>query len=211
MPEALVSEPTHGRSARFRALRATAPDKSYHRYFGPRLAPRLNACEKLGTDELCSRRPPQFHYAWIAAGVTFLTLLVAAGATPPGVMLQPFGNEFQWSRATVSSIVSFEHIFARVDWSVCGGAVPSVWTAPDHDGGDAAAGCRLWSFDVCDPILAVCRALGVCGGGRLRDGRHGARCSGRQSMVHGTTRVGDGCAHGEHGYRALGPAGWRRP
>jgi predicted MFS family arabinose efflux permease len=53
------------------------------------------------------RLPRPVHYAWIAAAVTFLTLLVAAGArAAPGVMLQPFGNEFQWSRATVSSIVS---------------------------------------------------------------------------------------------------------
>jgi predicted MFS family arabinose efflux permease len=50
---------------------------------------------------------PRFHYAWIAAGVTFFTLLAAAGArATPGVILLPFGNEFQWSRATVSSIVS---------------------------------------------------------------------------------------------------------
>src|ERR1041384_2967755 len=51
--------------------------------------------------------PPRLHYAWIAAGGAFVTLLVAAGArAAPGVMLLPFGNEFQWSRATVSSIVS---------------------------------------------------------------------------------------------------------
>jgi sugar phosphate permease len=50
---------------------------------------------------------PRLHYAWIAAGVTFLTLLAAAGArATPGVILLPVGNEFQWSRATVSSIVS---------------------------------------------------------------------------------------------------------
>ena len=50
---------------------------------------------------------PRLHYAWIAAGVAFLTLLAAAGArAAPGVILLPFGNEFQWSRATVSSIVS---------------------------------------------------------------------------------------------------------
>jgi MFS family permease len=49
----------------------------------------------------------KLHYAWIAAGVTFLTLLAAAGArATPGVILLPLGNEFQWSRATVSSIVS---------------------------------------------------------------------------------------------------------
>jgi sugar phosphate permease len=39
--------------------------------------------------------------------VTFLTLLAAAGARAmPGVIILPIGNEFQWSRATVSSIVS---------------------------------------------------------------------------------------------------------
>lgn len=47
------------------------------------------------------------HYAWIVAGVTFLTLLAAAGGrAAPGVMLLPVGNEFQWSRATVSGVVS---------------------------------------------------------------------------------------------------------
>lgn len=39
--------------------------------------------------------------------MTFVTLLAAAGArATPGVILLPFGNEFQWSRATVSSIIS---------------------------------------------------------------------------------------------------------
>ncbi len=52
-----------------------------------------------------NRRP--VHYAWVVAGVTFLTLLAAAGGrAAPGVMLLPLGNEFQWSRATVSLIVS---------------------------------------------------------------------------------------------------------
>lgn len=51
--------------------------------------------------------PRKIHYAWIAAGVTFFTLLAAAGArATPGVIMLPIGNEFQWSRATVSSIVS---------------------------------------------------------------------------------------------------------
>ena len=49
----------------------------------------------------------KLHYAWIVAGVTFVTLLAAAGArATPGVMLLPFGNEFQWSRAKVSAIIS---------------------------------------------------------------------------------------------------------
>lgn len=49
----------------------------------------------------------KFHYAWVAAAVTFLTLLTAAGARAvSGVILLPVGNEFQWSRAAVSSIIS---------------------------------------------------------------------------------------------------------
>lgn len=49
----------------------------------------------------------KLHYAWIVAGVTFVALLAAAGArATSGVILLPFGNEFQWSRAKVSSIVS---------------------------------------------------------------------------------------------------------
>src|SRR3954463_6779716 len=47
------------------------------------------------------------HYAWVVAGVPFITLRAAAGArATPGVILLPLGNEFQWSRAKVSSIVS---------------------------------------------------------------------------------------------------------
>ena len=49
----------------------------------------------------------KLHYGWIAASVTFLTLLAAAGArATPGVIMLPLGNEFQWSRASVSAIVS---------------------------------------------------------------------------------------------------------
>jgi len=54
-----------------------------------------------------ARRLP-FHYGWIAAGVTFLTLLAAAGArAAPSVIIVPLGNDFQWSRAKVSAIISF--------------------------------------------------------------------------------------------------------
>src|SRR6478735_4127000 len=49
----------------------------------------------------------KIHYAWIAAGVTFITLLAAAGArATPGVIMLTIGNEFQWSRGKVSAIVS---------------------------------------------------------------------------------------------------------
>lgn len=51
-----------------------------------------------------SRRP---HYAWIIAGVTFLTLLITAGIrSTPGVLIIPLEHEFGWSRATISVAVS---------------------------------------------------------------------------------------------------------
>jgi sugar phosphate permease len=48
-------------------------------------------------------RQRKLHYAWIIAGVTFLTLLVAAGLrATPGVLIVPLETEFGWSRATIS-------------------------------------------------------------------------------------------------------------
>jgi sugar phosphate permease len=45
----------------------------------------------------------KLHYAWVVAGVTFLTLLVAAGLrATPGVLIVPLETEFGWSRATIS-------------------------------------------------------------------------------------------------------------
>ncbi len=47
------------------------------------------------------------HYAWIAAGLTFLVLLVAAGVrSAPGVLIVPVERELGWSRATLSLAVS---------------------------------------------------------------------------------------------------------
>ena len=49
----------------------------------------------------------RLHYGWIAVGVTFFTLLVAAGIrSAPGVLLVPLEHEFGWSRATVALPVS---------------------------------------------------------------------------------------------------------
>ena len=48
----------------------------------------------------------KLHYAWVVAGVTFLTLLVGAGIrASPGVLVVPLENEFHWSRATISFAV----------------------------------------------------------------------------------------------------------
>ncbi len=51
--------------------------------------------------------PKGMHYAWIIAGVTFLTLLTTAGIrSTPGVLIVPLELEFGWSRATISLAVS---------------------------------------------------------------------------------------------------------
>ena len=51
-------------------------------------------------------RQGKLHYAWVVAGVTFLTLLAAAGLrATPGVLIVPLETEFGWSRATISFAV----------------------------------------------------------------------------------------------------------
>ncbi|MGN6097812.1 MAG: MFS transporter [Bosea sp. (in: a-proteobacteria)] len=44
------------------------------------------------------------HYGWVVAGVTFLTMLVTAGAVgAPGVLIGPLQTEFGWSTSDISS------------------------------------------------------------------------------------------------------------
>lgn len=48
-----------------------------------------------------------FSYAWVVAGVSFITLLAAAGfRSTPGVLFVPLEEEFGWNRATVGLAVS---------------------------------------------------------------------------------------------------------
>jgi sugar phosphate permease len=50
---------------------------------------------------------PRLHYAWVVAGVTFVTLLAAAGVrSAPGVLIVPLESHFGWSRATLSLAIS---------------------------------------------------------------------------------------------------------
>ena len=49
----------------------------------------------------------RLHYAWIVGGITFLTLLAAAGTrATPGVLIVPLQSEFGWNRAEISLAVS---------------------------------------------------------------------------------------------------------
>src|SRR5215210_4578051 len=51
--------------------------------------------------------PGKIHYAWIMAGVTFVTLIGASGfRSAPGVLIVPLQDDFGWSRSTISVAVS---------------------------------------------------------------------------------------------------------
>lgn len=47
------------------------------------------------------------HYGWVVVGVTFLTMLVMAGAVgAPGVFIGPLAEEFGWSTAEISAALA---------------------------------------------------------------------------------------------------------
>ena len=53
---------------------------------------------------LSKRRPFGQSYAWVVAGVTFLSLLAAAGLrSAPGVLLTPLHNQLGWDRGQLSA------------------------------------------------------------------------------------------------------------
>jgi len=53
----------------------------------------------------------QLHYGWVVAGVTFLTMLVTAGAVgAPGVLILPLQQEFGWQTAEISSALGIRFL-----------------------------------------------------------------------------------------------------
>ena len=49
----------------------------------------------------------RLHYAWVVAGITFLTLIVAAAVrATPSILIVPLEHEFGWSPATISCAIS---------------------------------------------------------------------------------------------------------
>src|SRR5882762_6401435 len=51
------------------------------------------------------------HYGWVVAGVTFLTMLVTAGAVgAPGVLILPLQREFGWHTAEISSALGIRFL-----------------------------------------------------------------------------------------------------
>src|SRR5271165_1148426 len=47
------------------------------------------------------------HYGWVIVAVTFVTMLVTAGAMGlPGALILPLGKEFGWNAAQISSALA---------------------------------------------------------------------------------------------------------
>jgi sugar phosphate permease len=56
---------------------------------------------------LVKRLASRFHYGWIIAALTFLTMLTASGMrSTPGVLIVPLQQEFGWDRGAISLAVS---------------------------------------------------------------------------------------------------------
>ena len=61
------------------------------------------------------------HYGWVVAAVTFLTMLVTAGAVgAPGVFIVPLQEEFGWQTAEISSALA---IRLALGWQADGGII----------------------------------------------------------------------------------------
>ncbi len=61
----------------------------------------------MSTHNLKHPIPRGLHYAWVVAGITFLTLIVTAAVrATPSILIVPLEHEFGWSPATVSFAIS---------------------------------------------------------------------------------------------------------
>ena len=56
-------------------------------------------------------RRRDIHYGWVVVGVTFLTMLVTAGALgAPGILMVPLEKEFGWDTAEISSAMALRFV-----------------------------------------------------------------------------------------------------
>lgn len=68
------------------------------------------------------------YYGWVAAAVTFLTMLVMSGALgAPGVFVVPLQNEFNWNAAEVSSALAVRFALFGLTGIVLGATVATRW------------------------------------------------------------------------------------
>jgi MFS family permease len=77
------------------------------RYKGCGVSPALEFNRMLSTGLAAALARRNIHYGWVIAAVTFLTMLVTAGAMgAPGVLIVPLEREFGWDNAQISSALA---------------------------------------------------------------------------------------------------------
>ena len=158
-------------------------------------------------------RREKLHYAWVVAGVTFLTLLVAAGLrATPSVLIVPLETEFGWSRATISFAIG-------VNIFLYGLIGPFAAAAMDRFGLRrtmlGALACIAVGV-ILTPLMTRPWQLVLRWGGdrrnRERSNRTGPRRDRRRPLVFGAARARRRHPDREHRDRAAGlPAGPREP
>src|SRR5688572_3571523 len=64
------------------------------------------------------------HHARVIVGITFLTLLVAAGVrAAPGILIMPLETEFGWDRASISLAVAISILWFGFGGPISGSLV----------------------------------------------------------------------------------------
>jgi MFS family permease len=86
--------------AAIKTMRLMAPHAG-GRYDACRCEPPEAAMLAAALADFLKRR--DIHYGWVAAGVTFVTMLVTAAVGAPGVFIVPLEEEFGWTAAEIST------------------------------------------------------------------------------------------------------------
>src|ERR1700684_2950365 len=68
------------------------------------------------------------HYGWVVVAVTFLTMLLTAGAMgAPGVLIVPLEREFGWDNAQISGALALRVLVFGVFGFIASLAMTRVW------------------------------------------------------------------------------------
>ena len=93
------------------------------------------------------------HYGWIVVTVTFLTMLVTAGAVgAPGVLILPLQQEFGWKTAEISTEIDVDSSSStarstRMRCSSRTGESPVAFAAQNYETAAAGNGARTLVAD----------------------------------------------------------------
>jgi sugar phosphate permease len=91
---------------------------------------------------LASKKRARFHYGWIIAATTFLTMLSAAGIrATPSVLIVPLEKQFGWSTATISLAISINLVLFGLSGPFAAALMQRIGIKPVMVAALALAGC----------------------------------------------------------------------